>query len=129
MESPESSSPIVTRSVAAGLRGEYCQLYPLPQWQQYALRWLGALPQGVAQFIIPRVQAINAQTPSSVKDLLIDDLAAARTRDYDAVAGQFSTVAIGAALGSVAHLALAMNAPFLPQAFVVTLKGDVPVVS
>lgn len=46
IESQESSSPIVTRAVAAGLRGEYTENYQLPGWQKTLLTGVGALPQG-----------------------------------------------------------------------------------
>ncbi len=46
IESPESSSPIVTRAVAAGLRSEYCDNYEFPAWQKTVLTGMGALPQG-----------------------------------------------------------------------------------
>ena len=37
IESTESSSPIVTRAVAAGLRGEFCDNYEFPGWQKAVL--------------------------------------------------------------------------------------------
>ena len=52
MESPESSSPIITRAVAAGLAGRYCDNYEIVGWQRTALDLIGALPQVVAQTII-----------------------------------------------------------------------------
>jgi hypothetical protein len=51
IESNESSSPIVTRAVAAGLRGDFCDNYEFPG--------LGALPQGVARFAFSRFQCIS----------------------------------------------------------------------
>ncbi len=56
MESPESSSPIITRAMAAGLAGRYCDNYKIVGWQRTALDLIGALPQAVAQTIIPRFQ-------------------------------------------------------------------------
>jgi hypothetical protein len=49
LESPESSSPIVTRAVAAGLQGRYSETYQFPAWQKFALGLLGSLPQAVAR--------------------------------------------------------------------------------
>ena len=57
IESNESSSPIVTRAVAAGLRGDFCDNYEFPGWQKVLLTGLGALPQGVARFAISRFQS------------------------------------------------------------------------
>ncbi len=47
-----------------------------------------------------------------------------RLNDYAQLAGYFPAVTVGAALGgATTYISLALNAPFLPQAFVVTLKG------
>jgi hypothetical protein len=59
IESTESSSPIVTRAVASGLRGEFCDNYEFPGWQKVLLTGLGALPQGVARFAFSRFQCIS----------------------------------------------------------------------
>ncbi len=56
IESPESSSPIVTRSVAAGLRGAYCDNYMIKGWQRALLNGLGVLPQGIGRFVISRFE-------------------------------------------------------------------------
>ncbi|MGW8250276.1 MAG: hypothetical protein ACWGO1_06510, partial [Anaerolineales bacterium] len=48
-------------------------------------------------------------------------------RDYQHLEGPFETISIGAALGGAsAHLALSLRSPFLPVAFVFTLKGGAP---
>jgi hypothetical protein len=127
MESPESSSPIITRAVTAGLRGEYCENYELPAWQKTALRALGGLPQGAARFVISRLQTLGALPPQKIVGLSIENLAALRLKDYNRVPGRFPAIVAGVALGgATAHLALALGAPFLPQAFVLTLKGGSP---
>lgn len=126
-ESIESSSPGVTRAVSAGLRDEYCDALQLPGWQRAALRFLGGLPQAWGSAAIERFQALSGLSPTVLDGLAVDDLAAARLRDYAVLNGPFPAVAIGAALGgATAHLALALGAPFLPQAFVVTLRGGAP---
>ncbi|MBM4424127.1 MAG: hypothetical protein FJ030_12195 [Chloroflexi bacterium] len=111
MESPESSSPIVTRAVAAGLRGEHCENYELPRWQKIALAALGRLSQSAALAAIPPFQILSALPPSAVSDLSIDALAANRLRDYASLplsrsdegragdGGRYPAIAIGAALG------------------------------
>jgi hypothetical protein len=131
IESNESSSPIVTRAVAAGLRGEFCNNYEFPGWQKRLLKVLGALPQGVAQFAISRFESISG-LPSEVLDhFSVDDLIRQRLRDYAQLPGKFPAITIGAALGgATSYLSLALGGPFLPQAFVTTLKrgslsGDV----
>jgi hypothetical protein len=131
IESPESSSPIVTRAVAAGLRGEYCENYEFPNWQKVALNGLGALPQAVSRFVISRFESISGLDPKVLENFSITELVRARLKDYEGCTGPFPAIVIGAALGgAAAYLSTAMGAPFLPQAFVVSLKhgsftGDV----
>jgi len=124
VESIESSSPIITRAIAAGLRGEFCNNLEFPFWQKILLSVLGALPQGVARFVISRFQSISGLSPNILVGFKIDELLQARLNDYAQLTGSFPAITIGAALGgATTYLSLALNAPFLPQAFVVTLKG------
>jgi hypothetical protein len=132
LESPESSSPIVTRAVAAGLQANYTHTYQFPAWQRLGLRLLGAFPQAVARFVISRFELINGLSPQQVANLETASLTAERLADYtdlpdgklDGKAGQYPAVTVGAALGGAsAHLALLLGGPFLPQAFVTTLRG------
>ncbi|MEZ0396979.1 MAG: hypothetical protein ABWK53_11200 [Anaerolineales bacterium] len=126
-ESPESSSPIVTRAVAAGLRGEYAENYPLPGWQKAALLALGALPQAAARFALSRFQALSGLPPRLMDDFRIETLIGQRLADYAGLAGPFPAVTVGAALGgATTYLSLAVGGPFLPQAFVVSLRGGAP---
>ena len=124
IESTESSSPIVTRAVAAGLRGVFCDNYEFPGWQKALLMGLGALPQGVARFAISRFQSISGLPPSVLDEFSMDELIQARLGDYTLNAGTFPVITVGAALGgATTYLSLALGGPFLPQTFVVTLKG------
>ena len=133
IESPESSSPIVTRAVAAGLKDEYCDNYEFPAWQKILLTGLGALPQGVARFAISRFESISGLNPTVLDDFSMDALIQARLKDYKGLTGPFPAILVGAALsGSATYLSLALGGPFLPQAYVVSLKhgsftGDVDV--
>lgn len=123
-ESPESSSPIVTRAVAAGLQNLYCNTYEFAAWQQFALRLLGRLPQNAARFAISRFESFNGLKADRVANLNIEMLIAERLQDYKKVSGPFPCITIGSALGGAsAHLSLATGGPFLPQAFVLTLRG------
>lgn len=137
IESLESASPIVTRQVAAGLRGEYAETYAFAGWQKQALRLLGLAPQAVARYLIPRLDAGSGRDPGRLDGLSVERLAAERLADYGIRSepggdlkvrgGPFPAVTLGAALGGAsAHLALALGGPFLPQAFVATLKGGSP---
>ena len=131
IESNESSSPIVTRAVAAGLVGEYCDNYEFPGWQKTLLEVLGALPQGVSKFVISRFESISGLSPEVLDNFSVDVLIRQRLGDYAHLAGKFPTISLGAALGgATTYLSLAVGGPFLPQAFVTTLKhgsltGDV----
>ena len=124
IESNESSSPIVTRAVSAGLRGEFCDNYVFPGWQKALLTALGTLPQAVARFAISRFETVNGLNPHVLDNFSIDELVSQRLGDYDQLSGTFPAITMGAALsGATASLSLALGAPFLPQAFVTTLKG------
>jgi hypothetical protein len=123
-ESNESSSPIVSRAVAAGLRGEFCDNYEFPGWQKMLLTILGTLPQGVARFTISRFETINGLHPKVMDEFSVDDLVRQRLGDYALLSGTFPVITVGAALGgATTYLSLALGGPFLPQAFVSTLKG------
>jgi hypothetical protein len=127
LESPENSSPIVTRAVAASLQGRYSDPYNFSAWQRQALRILGSLPQAAARFVISRFETVTGLDPAILEDLTIERLAAERLRDYAAAAGPFPCITLGAALGgAAAHLALALDGPFLPQAFVTSIRGGAP---
>jgi hypothetical protein len=123
IEAPESSSPIVTRAVAAGLRGQYCDNYEFPGWQIALLTGLGVLPQGVARFAISHFEAISGLPPNVLDGFSIDELVRARLTDYAQLKGTFPVITAGAALsGATTYLSLALGGPFLPQTFVITLK-------
>jgi hypothetical protein len=123
LESPESASPGVTRAVSAGLQGEYCDSFVLASWQRPILKLLGYLPQRTVQFAMSRFNAWGGLDSQRVKNLTIDELIQTRLNDYHGLEGRFPAVIIGAAMGGAStHLALALGGPFLPQAFVLTLK-------
>jgi hypothetical protein len=123
-ESPESSSPIVTRAVAAGLQGLYAENYDFPGWQKSALKLLGALPQGAARFAISRFQSLSGLPPQVLASFSLDDLIRARLSDYTQLNGNFPALTVGAALGgATTYLSLATNSIFLPQTFVISLRG------
>jgi hypothetical protein len=123
-ESTESSSPIITRAVAAGLQNQLCQNYSFPAWQKTLLLGLGVLPQAVGRFVISRFQSLSGLPPESMLGFSINDLIQARIDDYAQVPGRFPTLTVGVGLGGPStHLSLALGGPFLPQAFVLTLHG------
>ena len=116
IESTESSSPIVTRAVAAGLRGVFCDNYEFPGWQKALLMGLGALPQGVARFAISRFQSISGLPPSVLDEFSMDELIQARLGDYTLNAGTFPVITVGAALGgATTYLSLALGGHSCPR--------------
>ena len=124
LESQESSSPIVTRAVAAGLSGDFIDNYQLPGCQKALLTAIGAFPEWVARFAISRFQAISGLPPQVMDTFSLDDLLRSRLADYSGLPGPFPAITLGAALGgATTYLSLALGGPFLPQTFVVTLKG------
>ena len=124
LESPDSSSPLVTRAVSAGLAGTGFNPYHLAGWQKIALKALGYLPSRLSRYLIPRVGSFSSINPARLNGITIDYLADIRLMDYADLNRKVPAITIGAALGGAsAFLALAMDSPFLPQAYVMTLKG------
>lgn len=127
LESPESASPIITRAVSAALRGEFCENYTLPAWQKLGLHGLGSLPQAFGQALVTRFQSLGGVDPERLKDLRLEDLLLPRLEDYSGLPGSFPAIVIGAGLGgAAAHLAASLGGPFLPQAFVYSLRRGSP---
>ncbi len=127
IESRESSSPIVTRAVAAGLAGKSFTAYEFKRFEKIALEILGYLPMGLSKWIIPRFQSINALDPEAIRQLRLSQIIEYRLNDYADLPLPVDSMIIGAAMGGTsAHLALATRSLFLPEAFVLTLKGGSP---
>lgn len=127
LESRESSSPIITRAVAAGLQGQYSNPYEFDRLTKALLKVVGVFPQSVAQYMVPRAQNASALDAEIVRNLNIDDLVRVRVKDYEAAKGPFPAITMGVGMGgTTAHLALALGGPFLPQAYVLTLKNGSP---
>lgn len=128
-ESPESSSPTVTRAVAAGLQEKYHSTYlsSILPWQRPLLRLIGYLPQSAARIMLSRFQARAGIDPKQLETFRLDKIIQTRLDDYRGIPDKFQTITIGAALGGAsAHIALAMRSIFLPEAFVLTLHGGSP---
>ena len=124
LESRESSSPILTRAINAGLQGKYSDSYLFGKSERAALRLMGALPQSFAKWIIPRFQTQSALTYSQIEKVSLTNLVSERLADYTNLKWKFRSITMGLGIGGAAgHLALALNSPFLPQSFVLTLRG------
>ena len=124
LESQESSSPIITRAVASRLINQPFSVYQFSGLQKLGLRLIGYFPPAVAEWIIPRANKINALNTNDLIRLETLDLINGRLRDYLNCDKKYPAISVGVGLGgATAHIALAMGGPFLPQAFVLTIKN------
>jgi hypothetical protein len=127
LESRESSSPIITRAVADGLLDRTFNALNFPVWQKAGLTVLSVFPPAVARRAAQWDMARSALDPARAEELTVEQLVAERLADYRSLAGQFDAIVLGAALGgAAAHLALAVNALFLPQPFILSFHGGSP---
>ena len=63
----------------------------------------------------------------SWRPLRLPDILHTRLADYAPITGRFPAIVLGAGLGgAAAHLACSLGGPFLPLAFVYTLRGGAP---
>lgn len=123
-ESTESSSPIITRAIAAAHQGQFVDNYQLPGWQKTGARLLSRLPQHVTQFVTGRVQVLGGQDPRLLDSFSMNEMLRARLSDYAQLEGRFPALTIGVAQGGpTSSLSLALGGVFLPQAYVVSLRG------
>jgi len=127
LESRDSSSPIITRAVAAALAGQTLDVFTFARWQKLILSLANRLPQRAA-IALARWDSGRCGLPISMaKALVLDDLLQERLRDYSDLEGKVDSVVIGAALGgAAAHLCASLGAPFLPQPFILGFKGGSP---
>ncbi len=124
LESHESSSPIITKAVASGLMGLKSEVYHFSKLEQILLRIVGHLPSSVAEWVIPRANSGNSLSVQDVEGLKTSDLVNGRLKDYSEIEGKFPAITVGIGMGgTTSHLSLALGGPFLPQAFVMTLKN------
>ncbi len=127
LESRDSASPLLTRAVAAALAGRPFETYRLTWWQKALLTLMSGMPPGLAARAIAWDTTRAGLPPSLADGLRLADLIHERLADYRALPGPFSAVVVGAALGgAAAHLSVALGAPFLPQAFVLSFRGGSP---
>lgn len=127
LESPDSSSPKITRSIAAAMQGEFIDLHRFPAWQRIGLNILGRFPPALARFVVSHFTTLGGIDPALLQSLSIEELINERLQDYTPLLqenGRFPAAVLGAGLGgATAHLSLAVGGLFLPQTFVSTLAG------
>ncbi|MGD8731677.1 MAG: hypothetical protein PVH92_07355 [Anaerolineales bacterium] len=128
LESAESASPVITRLLASYLVGEKASVFEFATWEKVGLQLLNHLPLVLARQAVRHRFKASAFDPEDAKNVSTDDLVKARIKDYTEIKGkQFPLVILGAALGGAsAHLAAVLGSPFLPQPFILGLRGGSP---
>ena len=124
LESTESSSPLITRALAAAHRGVFLDTYQLPAWQRAAVRLVSGFPQRFIRFLTSRIQLLGGQDPSLLEGFSINRLIQTRLDDYAQLNATFPALTIGVGqAGSTSSLTMALGGLYLPQTFVVSLRG------
>ncbi|MBN2002759.1 MAG: hypothetical protein JXA21_05330 [Anaerolineae bacterium] len=123
--SPEDSSAVAMRSVAAALCNEFTEIEAAGAVQRHALNLLalGGKKPLLATF---RRMLPSGADPAMARRVTANILAAWAVSLYAKVNGPFDAVVVGAPGGGVAHLASAMRAPFLSQHFLVNYNDPSP---
>lgn len=126
-ESAESASPLITRLVAGVLTGKQEAVFPFAAWERFGLRVLNLFPPKVARTIVGAQFNRSALDTQRALQLDIEDLVQQRLRDYRDLDGRFPVVVMGSALaGAAAHIAAILGGPYLPQPFILGLRGGSP---
>lgn len=128
LESGESASPVITRLLGSYLAGEKASVFEFSAWERVGMRLLNALPPAFARTAVKLRFQLTALDPQDAQALTTQDLVGARLCDYAKIRGRkFPAIVIGAAMGGAsAHLAAALGVPFLPQPFILGLRGGSP---
>ncbi len=126
-ESAESASPVLTRLIAGVLTGYPETVFNFNAVEKIGLALLNRLPVSVARTVVRQQFRWTALSPLEAEKLQVEQLVAARLADYAGVDGTFDTILVGSAMGgATAHLAAVLGAPFLPQPFILGLRGGSP---
>jgi hypothetical protein len=128
LESAESASPVITRLLGNYLAGDDARVFEFAAWEKVGLHLLNKLPLVFAKQAVRLRFELSALDPDVAAALRTDDLVKARINDYRAIRGkQFPIVILGAAMGGAsAHIAAVLRAPFLPQPFILGIRGGSP---
>ncbi|MBE9478668.1 MAG: hypothetical protein IMY80_01785, partial [Chloroflexi bacterium] len=126
-ESAESASPVLTRLIAGVLSGHPETVFNFSEPEKIGLALLNRLPVSIARAVVRLQFRWTALSHLEAEKLQVEQLVAARLADYDGVDGKFDTILVGSAMGgATAHLAAVLGAPFLPQPFILGLRGGSP---
>lgn len=128
LESAESASPVITRLLSHYLAGEDASVFEFKCWEKAGLHALNVVPLAVAQLAVRWRFHSSALPPKDAMAIDTNDLVAARLRDYEKIrTNKFPAIVVGAAMGGAsAHLAAVLGVPFLPQPFILGLRGGSP---
>lgn len=128
LESGESASPVITRLLGSYLTGGQEDVFKFATWEKAGMCLLNSLPVGISKMAVRQRFKAAALDPEEALSVGAADLVEARLNDYAALQGQkFPAIMIGAAMGgATAHLAALLGIPFLPQPFILGLRGGSP---
>ncbi|TFH33996.1 MAG: hypothetical protein E4G99_10410 [Anaerolineales bacterium] len=127
VESAESASPVITRLVAGVLNAKHEPVFKFAAWERLGMRVLNRLPAQVARSVVRWQFGRSAISPQRARLLNVEHLVHQRLQDYHALEGQFPVVVLGSALaGATAHIASILGGPYLPQPFILGLRGGSP---
>jgi hypothetical protein len=128
LESAESASPVITRLLGKYLAGEEASVFEFKLWEKAGLKLLNLLPLSISKQAVRWRFGSTALDPDLARLITTEDLVQSRLSDYKAVRKKrFPAVVIGAAMGGAsAHLAAILGVPFLPQPFILGLRGGSP---
>jgi hypothetical protein len=127
LESAESASPMITRLVAGVLTGKHERPFEFATWERWGMQLLNLFPPDVARWVVRWQFRLSSLPPDRVHALDVEELAAQRLQDYQDLEGRYPVMVIGSALaGAAAHIAAILGGPFLPQPFILGLRGGSP---
>jgi len=121
LETTDSSS-VCMRSVAASLRGEFMEPQDMPVWVGRLARSVGGWGRRFNTWAVDRSQSVTGIAPEVADRVTTNDLARHALGFYRGLEGPFDAVIVGAPNGAVAHLATALDAPFLSQHLLTSFK-------
>jgi len=121
VETTDSSS-ICMRSVGAALRSEFFQPHDFGRLAEILAPLLSRLGPGFNTWVVNRVLSMTGTAPDLADHITTPDLAHHALACYEGLAGPYEAVILGAPNGGVAHLATALQVPFLSQPFLTSFK-------
>ncbi|MGD1995526.1 MAG: hypothetical protein PVH62_02020 [Anaerolineae bacterium] len=116
------SSAVCMRSVAAALRGHFLDPFRLRSWERAVLSIAALFGPRVVRQLVGVGARFRGTSQAWADRITAQDLAQRAISLYDDLDGPFDAVVIGAPNGGVAHVATALDAPFLSQHFLISFR-------